>query len=128
MAFGNSFFFFFGPKPALKEIFAAFTYNPYYNNLQVLGAKSSQDIKSEADIDLSWVEAEAAKGFFAAIVAPTAFSSSYQDNERLVRKFYEPVFKGVQFFSFQKFYESVFHKIPVSLVDETWLLENISSP
>ena len=127
-AFGKGFFYFIGPKAELKELLAAFTYNPYYNNLQVLGAKASQDIKSEADIDLSWVEAEATKGFFAAIVAPTAFSSSYQDNERLVRKVYEPVFKGGQIFSFQKFYESVFHKIPVSLVDETWLLENISAP
>ncbi|MDP3934670.1 MAG: exopolysaccharide biosynthesis polyprenyl glycosylphosphotransferase [Candidatus Giovannonibacteria bacterium] len=127
-AFGGGVFYFIGPETELKELLAAFTYNPYYNNLKVLGAKVSQDIKSEADIDLSQIEAEAARGFFAAIVAPTAFGSSYQDNERLVRKFYEPVFKGVQFFSFQKFYESVFHKIPISLVDETWLLENISSP
>lgn len=127
-AFGRGAFYFIGPAKEMAELQTAFTYNPYYSNLKVLGAKAVEDIKSEADIDLKVVETEAARGSFAAVVASTALEEPYQHNASIIRKFYEPIFKNVQFFGFQKFYESVFHKIPISLIDEIWLLENISSP
>ena len=127
-AFGGGALYFIGPGPELRELVAAFSHNPYYSNIRVVGAKRAEEIKSASDIDLSALERAASVGGFAAVVSPTSIGAPYQHNEAIVRKFYEPIFRGVQFFSFQKFYESVFHKAPASLVDEAWLLENISSP
>lgn len=127
-AFGGGALYFIGPGSELGELIQAFSYNPYYSNIKVIGAKRTDEIKSASDIDLSALERAAAVGEFAAIVSPMSIGALHQHNEAIVRKFYEPIFRGVQFFSFQKFYESVFHKIPISLVDEAWLLENISAP
>lgn len=44
-----------------------------------------------------------------------------------VAYFYDLMFKGVEFFDFQDFYESIFQYAPLSLVDDEWLLSNISS-
>lgn len=123
-AAGKGMFYFIGPRPELDELSRAFEYNPYYSNFKVLVGKSSDEVRSESDVDFSLLEERSKAGFFTAIVA----TLPHQHNENLVKKFYEPIFKGVHFFDFQKFYEAVFHKIPVSLVNETWLLENISSP
>src|SRR3989344_6866201 len=123
-AAGKGVFYFIGPRPELGELSRAFEHNPYYSNFMVLAGKSPDEIKSEQDIDFSLLEERARAGFFAAIVA----TFPHQHNENFIRKFYDSIFKGVNFFDFQKFYESVFHKIPVSLVNEMWLLENISSP
>lgn len=127
-AFGGGALYFIGPEPELGELVQAFLRNPYYSNIKVVGAKRADEIKSASDIDLSALERTGSLGEFAAVVSPTSIGAPYQHNEAIVRKFYAPIFRGVQFFSFQKFYESVFHKIPTSLIDEAWLLENISSP
>ncbi|KKT28722.1 MAG: Sugar transferase [Parcubacteria group bacterium GW2011_GWC1_44_10] len=110
-AFGRGALYIVGPERELQEITHAFHYNPYYENIKIVS-------------DVSVVEEAACGGTFAAVVA----SSSLLNSGGVSKKFYDAFFKGVQFFNFQKFYESVFHKIPLSLVDETWLLENISSP
>ena len=123
-AAGKGAFYFIGPHPELEEISRAFEHNPYYSNFKVLAGKSSAEIKSESDVDFSLLEERAKSGLFSAIVA----TLPHQHNENLIRKFYDSIFNGVHFFDFQKFYESVFHKIPVSLVNEMWFLENVSSP
>ncbi|OGF62514.1 hypothetical protein A2926_02130 [Candidatus Giovannonibacteria bacterium RIFCSPLOWO2_01_FULL_44_40] len=109
-AFGRGALYVVGPERELREITHAFHYNPYYENFKIVP-------------DVSAVEKAALSGMFAAIVS----SSSALNNNETIKKFYGAFFRGVQFLNFQKFYESVFHKIPLSLVDETWLLENISS-
>lgn len=110
-AFGKGALYIVGPTRELHEIIRTFNYNPYYKNLKVVQ-------------DVSMVEEAASAGMFAAIVS----SSSALSGDETIKKFYGALFKKVQFFNFQNFYESVFHKIPMSLVDEIWLLENVSLP
>lgn len=123
-AVGRGALYFIGPREELEELLHTFQYNPYYSNFRVLGAKALEEIKSDKDLDFETIESKAAAGLFAAIVA----TLPYQINSRLARQVYKAIFKGVEFFDFQEFYESVFHKIPVSLVSEMWFLKNASSP
>ncbi len=44
-----------------------------------------------------------------------------------VAYFYDLMFKGVEFFDFQNLYESIFQHVPMSCVNDEWLLANISS-
>jgi len=44
-----------------------------------------------------------------------------------VEYFYDLMFKGMEFFNFQDFYESIFQYAPLSFVNDEWLLSNISS-
>lgn len=44
-----------------------------------------------------------------------------------VAYFYDLMFRGVEFFDWQNFYESIFQYAPLSLVNDEWLLSNISS-
>ena len=46
-------------------------------------------------------------------------------NQELVKAFYEILPMGVSVISFPAFYESVTGKIPVSIINETWFLENL---
>jgi exopolysaccharide biosynthesis polyprenyl glycosylphosphotransferase len=44
-----------------------------------------------------------------------------------VEHFYNLMSQGIKFTDFQKFYENIFQYVPLSFVNEAWLLENISS-
>ena len=46
-------------------------------------------------------------------------------NQELVRAFYEILPMGVSIINFPEFYESETGKIPVSIISETWFLENL---
>ncbi len=46
----------------------------------------------------------------------------------LMPTLYKLIFSGVQFSDIQKVYEEVFDRVPLSLLNDTWFLENISSP
>lgn len=52
--------------------------------------------------------------------------SDPQVNE-LMPTLYKLIFSGVQFDDIQKVYEEVFDRVPLSLVNDTWFLENVSS-
>src|SRR3989339_550755 len=53
---------------------------------------------------------------------------SFADCSReAVAYFYDLMSRGVRFIDFQKFYENIFQYVPLSFVNEAWLLENISS-
>jgi len=47
--------------------------------------------------------------------------------KEIVAYLYDLMFRGIEFFSFQKLYESVFQYIPLSFVSDAWLLSNISA-
>jgi len=109
-SFGSGALHFIGPVREVEELTHAFSHNPYYSGFHIIGSTDFSKLISYAD-----------RGLLAAVV-----SSPYQHNEKLNARFYELMFKGIKFLDFQKFYENVFHKIPVSLVSEGWFLENIS--
>jgi len=41
---------------------------------------------------------------------------------------YNCIFSGVQFVDAQKMYEEIFDRVPLSLVNDSWFLENVSQP
>lgn len=45
----------------------------------------------------------------------------------LIPQLYPLAISGIQFFEMGKMYESIFERIPVSLVSQTWFIENMSS-
>lgn len=47
--------------------------------------------------------------------------------EPIVPKLYNLIFSGVQFIDTHKVYESIFDRIPLSIIGYSWFLENISS-
>ncbi|KKS76810.1 MAG: Exopolysaccharide biosynthesis polyprenyl glycosylphosphotransferase [Parcubacteria group bacterium GW2011_GWA1_43_21] len=57
----------------------------------------------------------------------TIVSNPYGDNEGLVKDFYQLLFKGVNFVTVDSFYEEVFERVPLSMIDERWFLENITN-
>ncbi len=52
-------------------------------------------------------------------------SEGAKQNPELVQVFYKMVLAGKTIIDFNKFYESITGKIPVSLIDEAWFLENL---
>jgi exopolysaccharide biosynthesis polyprenyl glycosylphosphotransferase len=50
-----------------------------------------------------------------------------QKVNELMPTLYRLIFSGVEFADIQNVYEEVFDRVPLSLVDDTWFLENVSS-
>ncbi|MFA6416506.1 MAG: sugar transferase [Candidatus Paceibacterota bacterium] len=51
----------------------------------------------------------------------------YDSNEGSVKDFYKLIFRGVRFLAVDDLYEEVFERVPLSLIDERWFLENITN-
>lgn len=49
------------------------------------------------------------------------------EQDHLLPDFYRRFFHGTRFVAVHSFYESVFERVPISLVNEKWFLENISN-
>lgn len=49
------------------------------------------------------------------------------EQDHLLPDFYRRFFRGTRFVAVHNFYESVFERVPLSLVNEKWFLENISN-
>ncbi|MEK7091786.1 MAG: sugar transferase [Patescibacteria group bacterium] len=45
----------------------------------------------------------------------------------LLKDFYQLIFKEVRFLSVDSLYEDIFERVPLSLIDERWFLQNITS-
>ncbi|MBI5045398.1 MAG: sugar transferase [Candidatus Niyogibacteria bacterium] len=52
-------------------------------------------------------------------------SSSIKQNQEIIRMFYEILPLRVSIVDFPRFYEELFGKVPVSLITESWFLENL---
>jgi len=53
-------------------------------------------------------------------------SSSIKQNKELIRMFYEVLPLGITIIDFPRFYEGLIGKVPVSLINEVWFLENLT--
>jgi len=56
------------------------------------------------------------------ILAP----AEIKDNPEIVNTLYQMVLSGKTIFSFENFYESLTGKVPISMIDEKWFLENLT--
>lgn len=52
-------------------------------------------------------------------------SSSIKQNREIIRMFYEILPLGISIIDFPRFYEMLLGKVPVSLITESWFLENL---
>ncbi|MEK7647094.1 MAG: sugar transferase [Patescibacteria group bacterium] len=52
-------------------------------------------------------------------------SSSIKQNREIIRMFYEILPLGISIIDFPRFYEILLGKVPVSLITESWFLENL---
>ncbi len=55
------------------------------------------------------------------------FDKYSQTHDHLLPDFYRRFFRGTKFVPMHNFYEEVFERVPLSLVNEKWFLENISN-
>ncbi|TSD02256.1 MAG: Glycosyl transferase [Parcubacteria group bacterium Athens0714_24] len=53
-------------------------------------------------------------------------SEDIKKNSGLVKSLYNMILSGKTVFDFEKFYESLTGKVPVSIINETWFLENLA--
>lgn len=55
------------------------------------------------------------------------FNKYSNGHDHLLPDFYRRFFRGTKFMPVHKFYEMIFERVPLSLVNEKWFLENISN-
>jgi lipopolysaccharide/colanic/teichoic acid biosynthesis glycosyltransferase len=105
---------------AIARVFAA---NPYFKNIKpfMLSARDIPDFNEFRDSLFRFVRQDSADMVIADM--RDAFSM------RLVNDFYTLAFeyKNIRFFNLPTMYEQLHHRIPSSLIEETWLLENITT-
>lgn len=97
--------------------------NPYFKNIQPfqLGSKDASSFDIFRESLLSFVKNEHAEMIIADM--RDEFAS------RLARDFYVLAFedRNVRFFNLPGVYEQLHHRVPPALVEENWLLENVTS-
>ncbi len=98
---------FLGEEPEMTEIMPELEANPHYN-LEVKRASGLLEAKKLKP---------------AAIVVNT-YSPGFQN---MLSDFYRLLFAGVRFLPLHRLYEEVFGRIPVSIINERWFMENISN-
>lgn len=106
---------FFGRSPE-TESFAA-----YLDEKESLGYKVEL-ITDHVELDNLNIKSFIRKNNIDMVVV----SKDISQNKELLRLFYEVLPMGVTISNFPDFYESITGKIPVSLINETWFLENLA--
>ena len=112
-----------GSGPELKELAVELTRNEQYGfkvSIKIDSARLADDFVGCGKKILDEALAKEKNIIFVI--------ESFKDlPKEAVEYLYDLMFRGVEFFNFQSFYESIFQCAPLSLVDDEWLLSNISS-
>lgn len=61
-------------------------------------------------------------------VSLVVINTRSQSVEPLLPDLYALIFKGVRFLDMHRAYEDIFDRVPLSLLEDSWFLENLSSP
>ncbi len=105
---------------AIAQVFAS---NPFFKNIQPfrLGKGEVDNFEEFRDSLLSFVQRERAEMIIADMRDEYA--------SKLVRDFYILAFedRDIRFFNLPSIYEQLHHRVPPSLIEENWLLENVTS-
>lgn len=105
---------------AIARVFAG---NPFFKNIKLflLRRKDISDFDEFRESLLSFTE----KGSVDMVIAD--MREEYP--KRLVRDFYTLAFENtsIRFFNLPTIYEQLHHRLPPSLVEETWLLEHVAT-
>lgn len=112
-----------GTSEEVKAIAGELATNPYFKHFEVF-VQSQEDAYSFEEFRnsmLALVQDESIE----IIIADTKDESV----SRLVNDFYSLVFESenIRFFNLPGIYEQLFHRIPPSVIEETWLLEHITT-
>lgn len=88
----------------------------------------AKELKANRDYNASVEEIDSLEGLNLAGNPIIVFNPYNQNLAPKLPALYQLIFRGATLISAQELYESVFHRIPVSLLTERWILENISTP
>lgn len=102
----------------IKELYEEVQHNPRYGTIFVEWIDTSS-----GDLDSSHIVNLVKTKEINLVVAD--FSNTKVNG--IMPMLYNHIFSGVQFADAQKMYEEIFDRVPLSLVNDNWFLENVSS-
>ncbi|MCR4274738.1 MAG: sugar transferase [Candidatus Campbellbacteria bacterium] len=85
---------------------------------------STIDLSDIADLDF---QKEVVERVYAEGITTIVIDTKHENVIQILPKFYNLMFSGVRFIDMHKVYEDIFDRIPLSLVQHSWFLENISA-
>ncbi len=112
-----------GDSEEALAVARVFDHNPFFQNVQAF-------LLSSTDIPL-FDEFHSAFSRFVAKQTPDLVIADMRDvyASRMVSDFYTLAFGNahIRFFNLPTFYEQLHHRVPPSLIEESWLLENVTT-
>ncbi|MDD5152858.1 MAG: sugar transferase [Candidatus Pacebacteria bacterium] len=108
-----------GAGSEMKELLSEVNGNKGYNITFV----SSVDLDQMEGIAF---QEEVIEQVYSEGVSSIVIDLKYEKSEKILASFYNLIFSNVRFFDMHKVYEEVFDRIPFSLLEYNWFLENIS--
>src|SRR3989344_702565 len=109
-----------GSGEEMKELVSEVNGNPIYN----LRFVSSIDLK-RSDENGFWNEI--VKEVYSENVSVIAIDLAHENVEPVLPHLYNLIFSNINFIDMHKIYESIFNRVPLSLLRYNWFLENIST-
>jgi exopolysaccharide biosynthesis polyprenyl glycosylphosphotransferase len=85
---------------------------------------SSIDLSDISQLDF---QKEIIERMYAEDITTIVVDTKHENVTHILPKFYNLMFSGVRFVDMHKVYEDIFDRIPLSLVQYSWFLENISA-
>ncbi len=112
-----------GGSDEAQAIARVFAHNPYFKNIRPY-LLSPREVPDEKEFEASFINFLTQRGAEMVI-------ADMRDPlvSRLTPQFYHLAFedRNIRFFNLPGIYEQLLHRVPPSLIEETWLLENITA-
>ena len=108
-----------GAGGEMKDLISEVNGNKIYNIKFV----SSVDLKQ---IDGIAFQEEVIEKVYSEDVSSIVIDLKYEKSEKILSSLYNLIFSNVRFFDMHKVYEEIFDRIPFSLLEYNWFLENVS--
>ncbi len=120
----------FGPKERIRAMVIG-SGREMHELMEEINRNSRYPIEFVASIDLDHMEGidvqqDIVKRVYSEEISMVAVDLMHQKVEPILPALYNLIFSKVKFLDLHKLYESVFDRIPLSLVRYNWFLENIS--
>lgn len=109
-----------GAGPEMKELLAEVNGNERYN----ITFFSSVDLEQ---IDGIAFQEEVIEKVYSEGISSIVIDLKSEKSKKILPSLYNLIFSNIRFFDMNKVYEEIFERIPLSLLEYNWFLENISA-